>query len=495
VASVERRGRRLLILGATFGLVQGIGFGMRTDVALNFAPFFLVLFAAAWWHGGGAWRPRAGCAVAALVVFAAVAAPVLQTYARTSSLWHVVMLGFTAPYDENLNIGFPRPAYTFPYAHNDSYIETVVRAYWSRLHPADPPLTMVTRPYDVACQNYVLRLAANFPGDMMTRAVASVAGIANLPFWLPDGSVPVGLGRPFWKSVYELRGAAFTALYGSGLAVLAAVLVAVGLQSVLAAGVGFVLVWFWGAFPAIEFQGRHIFQFEFVMLAAMAWGGTLLWRFAAAAGSRPAGAGTVVRGDARRRMLAATGAVAVLILTAGSTLVGARAYQIPRARAFVTAYDRTASAPVEATAIPLSAERVRLAVDLFQPTTLRSHVEEVLLKAEFDFERCGHPPAVTPAFHYETAEPWFDAFSRETPLEDLGVAPTRLFLPVYAVVRDWQVVARFAGVDVPAAFARCVRLSRVIDTSALPLLMPVTIAPDWQRKLYQRVRLGSGLGY
>src|SRR5207249_11217810 len=42
----ERRLSRLVLAGALFGLAQGIGFGMRTDAILNFAPFLLVLFAA-----------------------------------------------------------------------------------------------------------------------------------------------------------------------------------------------------------------------------------------------------------------------------------------------------------------------------------------------------------------------------------------------------------------------------------------------------------------
>src|SRR5665213_388150 len=41
----ERRPSRLVLAGALFGLVQGIGLGIRTDVILNFAPFLLVLFA------------------------------------------------------------------------------------------------------------------------------------------------------------------------------------------------------------------------------------------------------------------------------------------------------------------------------------------------------------------------------------------------------------------------------------------------------------------
>src|SRR5580704_9016816 len=44
IAFVERKPGRLLVLGIVFGIVQGFGYGMRADVALNFIPFFIVLF-------------------------------------------------------------------------------------------------------------------------------------------------------------------------------------------------------------------------------------------------------------------------------------------------------------------------------------------------------------------------------------------------------------------------------------------------------------------
>ena len=495
IAAAERRPRRLVAVGALFGAVQGLGFGMRTDVALNFVPFLVVLFAAASVDGFRTLRPRLACAAASLAVFTVIALPILQTYARNSSLWHVVLLGFTSPYDENLNIGFPRTAYHFPYAHNDSYIEAVVRAYWSRLHPSDPPLTMLTRPYDRACQDYVLRLAAGFPADMMARGVASVVGIVNLPFWLPDGVVPVGIANPVLKGVWQARGRLAQSIYGSGLPLVAAVLAIVAIQAPLGAAVAFALLWFWGAFPAIEFQGRHIFHLELVVLASIAWGGTLLWRFLAARAASRSEGFDIFRRDSGMRVLRAIATVAVLGAIVAASVVGARAYQIPNARTFVTSYDRAPAAAVASAAVPLDGDRVRLAVDLFHQPSAREQAEEVLLRADFDFAQCGHPPAVTPVFRYAVSDPWFAAFSRETPLEDLGQPPTRVFLPVYSVVRNWTVVARFAGVEVPSAFARCVRLARIDDTRAMPLLMPVTLAPDWQRKLYERIRFGRGLGY
>jgi len=491
VAAFERRPRRLVALGALFGAVQALGFGMRTDVALNFAPFFLVLFAAAGVEGLKALRPRLACAAVSLAVFAVVALPILQTYARNSSLWHVVLLGFTSPYDENLNIGFPRPAYGFPYAHNDSYIESVVRAFWSRRHPADPLLRMLTRPYDRACEEYVFRLARNFPADMLTRGVASIVGIVNLPFWLPDGYIPAGISNPLLRTLWDARGRNGQSIYGSGLWLIAAVLMIAAFRAPRYAAVAFCLLLFWGAFPAVEFQGRHVFHLELVVLAAIAWGGAVLARNVFAAADRRVAWDL----DARAKLATAVATVAILFAIAGTTVAAARAYQIPNARAFVASYDAAPASRVSAAVVPLPNGTVRLAVDLFHRPAAREEVEEVLLRADFDFAQCGHPPAVKAAFRYDVSDPWLAAFSRESALEDLGAPPTRVFLPVYQVVSGWRVTARFAGVEVPASFARCVRLSRVDDTRALPLVIPVTIAPDWQRKLYQRVRFGSGLGY
>ena len=484
LVSVERRPRRLLAIGALFGLAQGLGFGMRTDVMLNFVPFVLVLCAVAAVDGWKTLRSGAACLAASILAFAIVAFPILQTYARQASLWHVVLLGFTAPYDENLNIGFPRPAYSFPYAYNDSYIETTVRAYWHRLHPAEPMLTMLTPPYDRACRDYCLRLARTFPGDMVTRGLSSVIGIANLPFSPSDGYVPIGMSQARLEGWWQIRGHAAETMQGAGLPLVAAALSVVGVESLFYAFVGVALLFFWGAFPALEFHGRHIFHFELVVLASLGWTAAIVARLLAA---RPP--------TLARRASGAAAAVVVCAVVVAGFVLAARAYQVPNARALVQSYDRAAAAPLVVASTPVAGDRVRLGVGVFERPSARDQVQEALLRAEFDFAACGHPPVVNASFRYAVSEPWFNAFTREVPLDDLGAAPTRVFVPVYSVVRNWIEVARFAGVEVPTTFARCVRLARIDNAYADPLWLSVTMAPDWQRKLYERVRLGSGLGY
>jgi hypothetical protein len=484
---VERRPRRLLAVAIVFGAIQGFGFGMRTDMVLNLAPFFLALFAAATRRD---LKPRIVSAVATVAVFVAVSYPVVRTYARNSSLWHVVLLGFTSPYNENLNIGFPRPAYSFPYAPNDAYIEAVIRAYWSRLHPGDAPLYLVTRPYDQACLDYIERLAVMFPGDMITRAVASAAGVANLPFWLPVGhETPVGISRPALVSFWRWRATVMRHADGFGLFVVAAAIAVIGVVGVRYALLAFVLFWFWAAVPAVEFQGRHIFQFEFLMLATIAGGST--W----AARLFPAWPPARVQ-VSRRRVGYSLMTVSGLLLAVVAAVGAARLIQKPRVRSLLASYTSAPTTPLPSSAVPIEDGRVRLGVNLFHPPASRDGVEEELIKAEFDFQACGTPPAVAATFRYEESDPQLALdFSRNTPLEYLGRTPTQVFLPVYLLVRDWKIVSRFVGVEVPAAFAPCVRLSRVTELASLPLVIPITVEPDWPRKLYERVRLDNGLGY
>ena len=100
----ERRPGWLIAIGGAFGLVQGVGLGMRTDVTLNFVPFFIALFALA---PGGIARNLSGkfaAAVLAVAVFVAVAWPVLKVYGQAEGLWHVSLLGLTTPFDQNLNV-------------------------------------------------------------------------------------------------------------------------------------------------------------------------------------------------------------------------------------------------------------------------------------------------------------------------------------------------------------------------------------------------------
>jgi len=481
IAIVEARPRWLIGAGVAFGAIQGLGFGMRTDIILNFVPFFVVLFAAT----RADLKPRIVTAIATVAVFVAVSYPVVRTYARNSSLWHVALLGFTSPYDENLNIGYPRPVYSFPYAHNDNYIAAVVQAYWRRLHPDGAPVVILTPGYDQACRRYFETIARIFPADVVARMISSAIHIANLPF-LTDSDVPLGVHAAPLVSAFTARAALMKAMNGSGPLLLGAVLFALGLWYLRAAAVAAALFAMFLTYPFIEFQGRHIFHLEFLVLAAVAAGGTLLVRTVRAARRSPSTASAGVRA------LRSAVACAACAAAAAATLAVARVVQVPRARAFTTSYLDAPTTALHPTALAVGSDRLRLLLDLFGPRAGKDDVQEVLVRADFTPDRCTpSTPLVPVTFRYEDGDPRFGLNpSRDLDLELFGAGTaTHAFLPVYAIWRDWTLMSRFVGVEMPRALADCVQFSIVNDVRPMPLLLPVTVTPDWTAKLYERVRL------
>ena len=232
--------RTLIALGAAFGLVQGIGFGMRTDVGLNFAPFFLVLFAL----GFGAWNrnlPWKGVAAGVtLVAFALTAWPVLSGYRRTEGLWHVSLLGLTTPFDNALNL---RPApYDFGYLYDDSYMSTVIHAYWYRVHDAVQVSLHNSGLYDEACREYYRLLVSTFPADFLTRMAGSALHVLNLPFSISYGIVPVGITNSVAAWLAQLRAWIMLAFAGAGPMIAALLLTLIGMRDRIAVCVAVVVL-------------------------------------------------------------------------------------------------------------------------------------------------------------------------------------------------------------------------------------------------------------
>jgi hypothetical protein len=492
VAFVERRPKRLVALGIVFGAVQGLGFGMRTDVILNFVPFFAMLFAGA---ADGVFRnlkAKLACAGAAVLAFALVAYPGSKTYTESSSMWHVALLGLSSPYDENLNLNLAGPPYSFPYAFNDTYIEAVVQSYWSRVHPAAAPIALLTRRYDEACQDYFATLVRTFPGDMVTRMLASAVRIFNLPFLLEEGHVPRGVTSPPLVWLSEWRWSLMQALRGFGLLALAGVLVLIGMEGLRYACVAFILLFMWATYPFIEFQGRHIFHFELLVLGVIALGCSLSRRLVRAIAYRG------LRRETITQAMKSVATVGALFGVIGVTLVVARSVQAPRAQALLTSYAVARADPLPSKLIPLPGGQIRIAVDVFGASSGRDEVQEAMLEAEFAPDRCGSSSSsLVATFRYEEMDPGFSLqSSRKTtvPFVVGSARPTRVFLPVYSVYRRGRAVSRFVGIEIPGDKAPCIQLSRVEDLSRVPLWLPAILTPDWSdRKLNQRLHVDAAM--
>jgi hypothetical protein len=453
IVSRERRPSRLLLAGALFGVAQGIGFGMRTDVILNFAPFLLVLFAAGAGAIGDAIPAKAACAVAAFVAFAVVAWPLLGGYGGSEGLAHVGILGLTTPFDEPL--GIRQAPYDFGYIYNDSFARAEVTGHWGRTQFGTTSIAPSAPAYAAASRAYYVKLATTFPGDFLTRMTGSVIQTLNLPFSVTYGRAPDGatgiLGRlSEWRTLLMLS------LIGTGPLVAFVLLVIVGASNIRDAAVGMVLLLFWTAYPFIQFHGRHTFHLEFMVIAGFMAMFSLIAR----------GALRMAQGSFPRpwHVARAAGLVAALGVVWAAVLLTGRAVQTPQARALLSAYEQAAVEPL--------APEARL----FDPPGREARVQQTMIVVE-----ASCPQAVVVSVRYQAPKD-FD-FTRPMTLP----AKARAFLPVYAMDLPSGEPSRFTGVEGPA----CIHVSRIRGIDQL-LWIDATLTPDWaSAPAYQRVYLGT----
>jgi len=477
--------RTLVALGVAFGIAQGIGFGMRTDVALNFLPFFLILFTL----GSGAVNKnvkwKAAAAAATLMAFTIVALPVLNGYRRSEGLWHVQLLGLTTPFDSALNV---RPApYEFGYLYDDSYMSTVVQAYWFRVHGVVQGSLHNAGLYDVASSEYYRLFMTTFPGDFLTRMTGSALHVLNLPFSISYGIVPLGITSEELTWLSKMRAWVMLALAGAGPTMAALLLVLIGMRDRSAAAVGFAVLWFWGAYPYLQFQGRHVFHLEVLMIVVVLWAVFLATRLVSETRA------TSAWRDAARHALKSFAVVAAFCCLIVGAVVVARVVQQPRARAVLARYANSSRAPLVAQEVQASNTLTRLNVSLFEATGMRARIQQAMLLVEFS-PGCG-ARQIPVHVRYQTVAAAELDFSRDVTV----VAPTSagsvlVFVPVYSIETADGGLSRFAGIDVPEASTPCIRLSRAIDAERSPLLLNAALASDWQTQpLHQRLYIGPVL--
>src|SRR6185436_18437007 len=195
-----------------------------------------------------------------LAVFLATAWPIINVVYRSGGCqWHTALLGLTTSFTSDL--GVVNASYDYGDAYSDSAVYRMVSAYERRVHPGSPPVVFCSHEYDVVTAEYLLDIVRQFPADMLTRAYASVSGIARLPFKLEYSSSPLPGLAP---AVYAVRLAVMPFLTRSGPLWIAAAILLVSLVSVrLALFLAFFLVYF-GGYPVIQFSNRHYFHLEII---------------------------------------------------------------------------------------------------------------------------------------------------------------------------------------------------------------------------------------
>ena len=204
----------VIAMSAVAGAAIGVGFGLRTDIALN---LIIVVGAVAMFLPGRidrSWRVRVSAVSVCLLCFVAAASPLLASRQSASTVWHWALLGYAHDSDRALDIS--AAPYEPGYFYSDSYVATTVDAFWGRTTHATGQVSVGIPEYSEASRRYYVTLLSTFPADGIIRGWAAVTKILDLPF-RETARIPAGLLNARVESLVTLVQQRLARLEGLGL--------------------------------------------------------------------------------------------------------------------------------------------------------------------------------------------------------------------------------------------------------------------------------------
>jgi len=466
--------RAVVLLSIACGVVVGLGVGFKMDVIVM-APIFV---ATVWlFRGERPWRApveKLLATAAFLLALAVAAAPVLfRVSSGGSNGYHVIVLGYSDPFDAGL--GLTRPAYSVLPFYDDGYFKAVVQEYGARSSGVVPAFPSPA--YDAASRSYWLEIARHFPADVLVRAYASATAILNYPFDSPALNFlnpPERRTNPLWVVLtnqvpHRARiGAVFerlTIFNGWGW-VLGVALVAAG--AARSARVGAFAAWMTLAlagYASLQFAERHFFHLQIIPLMAVLATAHALLR--------------------RRHERAAIGRAAVAVVMLAVALVvpleGLRAYQAAHLRGLFQEY---IDAPRSNTGARVTDAGAGTVLVRWPGMEGRSPLRDARRTDYYVVEYDGSPQEIPLAeVHYRSASQATD-YSRIASIPN-AAGLNRLMIPVYGEAPAFT----FDGLEMPARFKDNLRgVYRIEQPQRLPLLLDLRLGASWQDgRLYQRL--------
>ena len=440
---------KLLGLSTLLGAIIGVGVGFRMDVFI-LAPFYLLalfLFVPGSRLGG-----KAVCAAAFTLAFALAGFPVLsQNLSEGSNAWHVALLGLNTGFDGAL--GLRRSLYEWLNVFGDGYVAHLMNAYSSLIKGSGELIGYQAREYDLVTAEYYMRIAANFPADMLARFYAVVLHVLGLPF----SRIGAGFG---WIGAF----------------VSAAAALAVSAYNIRLAFFMFALIVYFSGYPFLQFEERHYFYLELIALWSAGFllssiSGRFFYRRARGKMMDTAGAAPSPTGRLSVAFAFGLGAAGLLLFS----LFALRAYQRPHLEKMFHSYLDTGS---ERLAVYTAGEgdgTVILNGLRYKPAEKETYMNAWYLRGEFDLQRCGKNE-VRGRLRYRTKRGANDYTTRFVVSRDSGSGPARMFFPAFETSETV-----FVGIELNRDDAPCLAaLRRVVDFSNIPLLLYLTLPPGWR---------------
>jgi hypothetical protein len=488
LAAREVAPRRALVWALLAGIIVGVGYGFRADLAILalLGTGFLVL------APRFALPARAGLAATYVGGFLLLASPIL-ILGNGGNVGSLIMQGATEPFRAFLAL---RPApYALGAAYSDELTLSSVAAAerprhpdWDRREP--PAIYGVSQAITLSTVN-LLEWAPNFIADFAAQALKGAGWILGYPALVavsrgnPDPGSPLRLDVPLvhWQEpVYALFGQAWMPLL-SFVGVLALLVRVAARSGREALALGILLLGL-GCYPAIQFSVRHIFYLEFVWVLALLSLPCALWEW-------------------RRLMPVLPRFVFATIVTLSAmalAYIGLAQFQqcrLTREFAAVLALPRepvTVEREIEPDGSILLRTRVPstdAAIVIGPPDSMNDGIAEVGIEnnVRAGAERmlltirgasCPAGPITLLLRYDRRPHVWQPLDSEMTVRRDDVV----IFPALYRATQS------FAGVVIPATYAGCeVGLFRLPLTYDLPLVLTAVLPPNWQS-----LPLRKGLG-
>jgi len=343
---------RLLLMGVAFGVVIGIGGGIRLDLEVIWVvvPFLYLFFLPT-----GVRRmslARLGSLAVAVAVFIGMSAPAARNPHNLTS--HLLIMGLLKYNQDSMGVGGAPYIWYNESLMTDSYVNQVIQDQNRRMAGKRIDVNYGSLDYDRAGKALVANIVRNFPADFVTRFLAaSVTTIRDAP-WLIVGALPTmyDISNTYIQRLQPSQRALrlFWNQYGPWLVFLALMVLSWHSLRLALATTGLLL--FFTGYSALQFQPRHFWHLGLVFVCVVAFLAEETLR-----GVQIVFGGTATLRSALGQLLNAQRAkravcyVLTVVVGLVSTLGAARLYQSYNVKALYAKYRTASLMPIPITSI------------------------------------------------------------------------------------------------------------------------------------------------
>jgi hypothetical protein len=497
---------------AIIGAVLGIGLGFRVDLIIVIPAVVGVIALAIRGRARQALMTKGLALLIFLASFGVTAAPILATFAKASSLSHVIVLGLMTPFTRTLDL--EPPVYDLGDLYSDGFAQYATYTHAALVDRDRTFGPQRTAEYDRQGWSLLIDAARRFPADFMMRGIAATRQTLGHPF---DPAAASEAGRidalrrtAVRRGLLRARNACASLLDGRELVLIAIAFLVIAMRDRRLAIVATLLVLYFGSYFMLQFSRRHTFHFDAIAIgiALIAVGGIVsfvVWLFRRWLSPQASPASSTVT--------AAAPAAAVGVVLFGALVVSLMLLRAWQQRHVTGMLMQTLSAPSveidavrEPLALPLASEASRgswqrfaltrpaiwSASVLLRPGTgtwpqspPRAAVHAEYLIVDLGGPQCAAGPMPIILKYSSKSGTVYADFSRE--FYPLLTDSLQLLTPIIEIPG----ASRFDGVVVPAARVACVRgIRRVNPPDAVPFPNVFVMLPaQWRATpLYQRFR-------